>query len=130
MSRGGRRQGRPGVGYANRTDLSQARMPQSGTQTAAAAGIAAPVPTSGGPAPAAAAPFVDPTTRVPALDDPTGRPGEPVTTGLFSGAGAGPEAIGYTPPDPVVTSVEAAYQAMPTPELRRAIARYRAKGAM
>ena len=129
MARGGSRQGTPGKGYSNRTDLMlpQNRQPQSGANTAAAAGQVAP-PARGGAAPEA--PFVDPTTRVPRLNDPTGRPGEPVTAGLFSGPGAGPEAIGAMPPDPVQANIEAAYLAMPTPELRRVIQRFRAKGQM
>ena len=38
--------------------------------------------------------------ELPPLDAPTNRPTEPVTTGLPSGAGAGPEAL--KPPDPMV----------------------------
>lgn len=130
MARGGRRLGTPGKGYSNRTDLMQPqnRAPQSGANTAASAGQVAP-PSPQGAQPAEAA-FVDPTSRVPRLDDPTGRPGEPVTAGLFAGPGAGPEALGPLPPDPVNASIEAAYLAMPTPELRRVISRFRAKGAM
>lgn len=128
MARGGSRQGTPGKGYSNRTDLIQNRQPQSGSNTAAAAGQTAPAASAGGGSGPAAAPFVDPTTRVPRLDDPSGRPGEAVTAGLFSGPGAGPEAIGAVPPDPVAASIEAAYLQMPTPELRRVIARFRSKG--
>lgn len=127
MARGGSRQGTPGKGYSNRTDLMANRQPQSGANTAAAAGQVAPPAQGGGQE---QAPFVDPTTRVPKLDDPSGRPTEPVTTGLFSGPGAGPEAIGPLPPDPVAANIEAAYLAMPTPELRRVIQRFRAKGSM
>lgn len=130
MARGGKRQGTPGKGYANRTDLAQNRAPQTGTNTAAAGGIATPGAPVSAAAPQQEQPFVDPTDRVPRLDDPSGRPGEPVTTGLFSGPGAGPEAIGQMPPDNASSSIEAAYLAMPTPELRRVISRFRAKGAL
>lgn len=40
------------------------------------------------------------------LSAPSDRPGEPVTTGLASGSGAGPEALqGPSPPDPLVTGL-------------------------
>jgi hypothetical protein len=58
---------------------------------------------------------------VPKLDDPTARPNEPVTHGLSYGPGGGPEAIGPVPFDPTTASIQAAYLANPTPELRRAI---------
>jgi hypothetical protein len=45
----------------------------------------------GGPAPG----------ELPPIDGPTNRPDEPVTNGLPSGPGAGPEAL--TPPDPRAT---------------------------
>jgi hypothetical protein len=89
--RGGTRQGTPGVGYSNRSDLLLNRAPQTGTQTAASAGVT-PAAT---PAPAApTGPLPD---QIPTLTTPSQRPGEPLTTGLSTGPGAGPEALGSPP---------------------------------
>ena len=117
-ARGGRRQGTPGKAYSNRTDLALNRAPQTGLSTAAAGGIAPPAaPRPAAPPPAA---FTTP-DMVPDLTDPTARPGEPVTHGLSFGPGGGPEAIGPVPISPTIASIQAAYQANPTPELRRAM---------
>ena len=87
MPRGGRRQGTPGKAYSNRTDLGvdySAGSPASGgmvTQqdiTQQAAQAAAPQPASAAMAP----------EDTPMLLDPTGRPDEPVTTGLPGGGEA------------------------------------------
>ena len=59
--------------------------------------------------------------QVPRLDDPSARPDEPLTHGLSLGAGAGPEALGPMPVNPAVQTIAAAYNANPTPELRRAM---------
>lgn len=116
--RGGRRSGRPGVGYSNRTDLLTQRAPQQGQQTAAAGAQAQP-----------AAQFITP-DMVPKLNDPTARPSEPVTAGLMTGPGPGPEALGYVPPAQIVQKVQAAYLRNPTPELRKAIEYLSSKGAL
>ena len=89
-NRGGRRQGAPGKSYANRTDLSVARAPQTGLQTAAAAGQVAPAPVA--PAGPPQAPAITP-DHTPNLMDP-GTPGMPIQSGLPTGPGAGPA----TPP--------------------------------
>lgn len=109
-TRGGRRQGTPGKGYSNRTDLAMNRAPQQGMETAATGGSGMP------PQPS----FVTP-DQVPRLDDPSARPDEPLTHGLSLGAGAGPEALGPMPVNPAVQTIAAAYNANPTPELRRAM---------
>lgn len=77
MPRGGRRQGTPGKGYANRTDLQQA--PDMAQNTAGTGGMQGP-PIANLPAP----------EDTPNLFDPTQRPDEPVTAGLPIGPGAGP----------------------------------------
>jgi hypothetical protein len=100
---GGRRQGTPGKGYSNRTDLLTA----SGGMVAPAR---PPEPTWMSP------------DQVPKLDDPTARPNEPVTHGLDTGPGGGPEALGTLPGNPILASVRAAYLRNPTPELRRTLA--------
>lgn len=75
--RGGRRQGTPGKGYANRTDLTSA--PNMQQNTAATGGMETPqinLPTP---------------EDTPMLTDPTMYPGEPITAGLPIGAGPGPQ---------------------------------------
>jgi len=113
MARGGARTGQPGKAYSNRTDLLVARAGQTGTDTAAAGGVQAP--------PQQPQPMMKTPDMVPRLDDPTARPSEPVTHGMALGPGGGPEALGYVPINPTIASIQAAYQANPTPELRRAM---------
>lgn len=87
MPRGGKRQGTPGKGYANRTDMG---MNYDNENKSAAAG--------GMTAPANAEPMRLPVypDQTPNLTDPTSRPQEPITAGLPMGAGPGMEALtGY-----------------------------------
>lgn len=77
--RGGARQGTPGKGYSNRTDLLTDR--DQTKNTAAAGGMEAPAQPI--------APFLP--DDIPSLDTPTERPGEPITAGLPIGAGPGPQ---------------------------------------
>ena len=113
MARGGRRAGNRGGNYPNRSDLraalplnaptglpygdrqkliqAQRAVPMAPAPTAAPAPgpSAAPAPPAGGPGPIPApAPGQNP------LLGPTKRPNEPVTAGLPSGPGPGPEALG------------------------------------
>lgn len=89
MPRGGSRQGTPGKGYSNRTDLQM--KPDMAQNSAATGGDAA----TGGPRPAPPMSVPDDT---PNMSDPTNRPNEPVTAGLPSGPGPGPEALtGFDP---------------------------------
>lgn len=83
MPRGGKRQGTPGKGYANRTDLMM--QPDMEKNTAAAGGMEAPA--GGG--------MMLPTSpdQLPSLTTPTQRPDEPLTDGLAVGAGRGREAL-------------------------------------
>lgn len=83
MPRGGKRQGTPGKGYTNRTDLGQDYAPAQGTATPASGGVKPPPQAQGKP-PIYADDF-------PNLTAPTTRPGIPVSQGLPSGAGAGPK---------------------------------------
>lgn len=84
MPRGGKREGTPGKGYSNRTDLGM-NYDQS-ENTAATGGMTAPAVAAGPPAPTP--------EDSPNLTDPTMRPDEPITAGLPIGAGPGPR------PDP------------------------------
>jgi hypothetical protein len=83
MPRGGKRQGSPGKGYSNRTDLQMNY--DNENVSAASGGMAEPTPT-----PMAPSSYPEDT---PMLMDPTQRPDEPVTAGLVSGLGAGSEAM-------------------------------------
>lgn len=122
MPRGGKRQGTPGKGYSNRTDL--AVDPNMGQNTAASGGMTAP-------AQAAAIPqarFVPPPVgadQVPNIGDPTDMQ-EPITAGLPMGPGPGPEAVGPLPPpptDPVREAVQALMLVSPNPDLIRVLNR-------
>ena len=82
MPRGGKRQGTPGKAYANRIDMGT-NYDMANSQTAATGGMTAPQP-----------PMLDKYPEdTPMLLDPTARPSEPVTSGLPSGAGPGPEVM-------------------------------------
>ena len=111
---GGARQGTPGKGYSNRTDLLTDRSPAS-TGSAASGG-----------APVQASPFVTP-DQVPNPTAPTAYPDEPVTAGLPSGPGVGPEALPMDvsqPNNEIVQRLRALILADPTnPDLRRLLSR-------
>jgi hypothetical protein len=77
MPRGGKRQGTPGKGYSNRTDLMNNYDQQAASP--AAGGVEAP-----------RAPMQTP-DDTPGLSDPTQFPDEPITAGLPIGAGTGPQ---------------------------------------
>lgn len=87
MPRGGKRQGTPGKGYANRTDMQA--QPNMSVNTAATGGMPAPAPS---PAPAPM-PIRTPDDS-PMLTAPSQKPGEPITAGLDFGSGPGSEALG------------------------------------
>lgn len=105
MARGGRRAGKPGKAYANRTDLAgkipvQAAPNQAygkaGAQMDAQRQLpmgAAPSPVGSGGGPASAG-----IPQLPPFDRPTERPDEPLTAGLSSGPGPGPEALNLQSP--------------------------------
>lgn len=119
MPRGGKRQGQVGKAYSNRHDLNPVQAPKAptgqtygaaGQQVAAqqaiplpgaGAGPVAPGPPPGGAPSGAPAPPTGPAPgELPSLHAPTDRPNEPLTNGIASGPGAGPEAL--APPDPLV----------------------------
>jgi len=118
--RGGRRKGTPGKGYANRTDLATDYAPSTAEQTPASGGVPPqpqqPSGVSLGNSPTRVAP-----EDIPKLDDPTGRPDEPVTAGLNVGPGLGKSAFPIQPRDPVIDELRAAYAAFPTPQLAAVI---------
>jgi hypothetical protein len=91
MARGGRREGTPGKGFGNRTDLAQNYAPMEGNTVATGGnppGASAPPPRGRGSSP----------DDTPMLTSPTGRPEEPITAGLPTGPGPGQEALtGFDP---------------------------------
>lgn len=121
MPRGGRRQGTPGVGYSNRTDL--ALDPNMQQNTAATGGMTAP---AGAPAAPAMLPgALIGTDEIPNLSDPSLRPNEPLMAGVNMGPGPGREALGPMPPaptDPVRQVLQALDLMHPNPDIARALA--------
>lgn len=105
MARGGRRAGRPGAAYSNRTDLHQplpvaapTGLPYGARGELIAAQrqvpmAPAPSPAGGSPQPPAPVPPGHPSI---ALGRPTERPQEPITAGIPLGPGPGPEALTNT----------------------------------
>lgn len=84
MPRGGKREGTPGKGYSNRTDMTSNYNMQS-SAIPAAGGMEAPKKQN--------APLSVYPEDTPMLLDPTQRPSEPLTAGLSTGAGPGPEVL-------------------------------------
>lgn len=135
-ARGGPRQGTPGSRYPNRTDLrapgrqiTPSNLPPSqaygqGVQQARGLRVtptATTPPTSGGNPATQMAPLQP--GQVPSLQDPTANPDEPVTAGLPSGPGVGPEALGITTYDsPELAIARALYLQYPNSDLRRYMA--------
>lgn len=100
MPRGGKREGKPGKSYGNRTDMNQPvqtgpsqgygqRVALERQQQAVPLPAARPVATPG-----SAVEMSGPPTPPPDLLAPTDRPNEPITAGLPMGPGPGPEALG------------------------------------
>lgn len=117
-SRGGKRVGKPGAAYGNRTDLNHAlpitTIPgEYGSQTQQAASQRA-VPMASGVLPQAQNVPQTPTTSsvsttpmpLTPLDAPTQRPDEHLMTGVNAGPGPGAEALAPTAGvDPVATAL-------------------------
>jgi hypothetical protein len=76
--RGGKRQGTPGKGYTNRTDLMTNYDQAQGSPAAGGVEVA---PMGAGPSP----------DDTPGLATPTQYPAEPITEGLSIGPGGGPQ---------------------------------------
>lgn len=117
MSRGGRRRGMPGRNYSERLDLNQDRQPLLDvTPPAAPAPQAAQQAQSASPAPAIPVPGAN-------TFAPTAFPNQPLTHGLSTGPGAGPEVLPFgNAPTDYVGQLRAIYQQYPTEALRDLIA--------
>lgn len=130
MPRGGKRTGRPGHAYPQRSDLNgplpatAAPARHYGDRTAQLAAqraipMASP-PSAPAPAPPATAsrPLAPPPGSFGDILRPTEHPDEPVTAGAALGPGPGPEAIGGGPGDVVADRLRQLYMLEPTEELR------------
>ena len=137
MPRGGRRNPQPGKQYPNRSDMRQPAQAvknqtygERGKQLEAQKVV---------PLPTAQARPVGPITQqaqqtqqlgmgappsIP-LNAPTGRPNEPITAGLPTGAGPGPEALNLPPQasqdENMLATLRGLYQAFPNPDVARLI---------
>lgn len=126
MARGGRRTGKPGKAYPARTDLNPvpAGLPYGERKTREAQVAALPLPTgqstgqAAGQAPPGPPAVMSRPAPVP-MNAPTQRPNEPLTHGLSTGPGGGPEAIGGQL-DPA-TNLRRIYAQYPTEDLRALI---------
>jgi len=124
--RGGKRTGRIGAPYSNRSDLQQPRADFTGQVYGEGVRQRArqqAVPVAGPPA---LAPTAGPATYIPPgavtpLNAPTQRPDEPLTTGLRQGPGAGPEVLTLGGPDDASTLLRRLYAAYPSEDLRALI---------
>lgn len=117
MPRGGKRQGKPGASYTNRTDLAlgprQLPVSTAPNQPYGAAkqqaDAQAAVPMASGPLTQtpdirqAAADFQPP--AIPGIGDPSMNPGEHVTTGMNAGIGQTTPTQGPLQPSPVLKGV-------------------------
>lgn len=132
MPRGGKRTGKPGKAYGNRSDLQGAGLSskQYGDGAARARSTAAvPVAAPAAPAAAPVDPAAPPAPLGPGpgglggLLDPSVRPNEPLTAGLPIGPGPGPGALAQTPlaADPDEAALRAIYRAHPSRFLRELI---------
>ena len=125
--RGGARQGTPGKAYPNRSDMRQPKPPigryvgQPYGQQAAQVAAQQQVPVAAPPQPA---PPPNPMQNVqPGSIDllgETARPDEPLTAGLSSGPGPGPEALQMAGAvnNPDLDQLRAVFAAHPSPALR------------
>jgi hypothetical protein len=145
--RGGKRQGTKGKQYSNRSDLRQA--PQAATgQTYGVAkqqmDAQRAIPLAKTPVPGVAPSPASPSggvsalagmlggggsqVAVPSLTAPTTRPNEPLTAGLPTGPGAGPEALNLpSPDDDLLASLRAMYRAYPNDDIARLMAALEAR---
>lgn len=129
---GGPRVGTPGTAYSNRSDLRGTQgiktatgQPYGAAQDQAAAQKAIPLPQQPGPPPGGVSsstappgsggPSIQP-GGLGELHAPTNRPNEPLTAGLPTGAGPGPEALN-TAQDPTLAFLRGVYAKYPSPDL-------------
>lgn len=100
MSRGGRRAGVPGQSYPQRVDLNEVRQPSGPPASPPPVLMPGPVQSAAGVGPTGG-PAIPQPGSLGSLG-PTTRPNEPITHGLSTGPGAGPEIFQQFQPDPLV----------------------------
>jgi hypothetical protein len=114
---GGRRAGRQGVAYGNRSDLNKLPIRTATGQTYGQAGAQQAAQRAVPMAPPSATPLAPPSSSAVPLNAPTARPNEPVTAGLSSGPGPGPEALMQTQMDTTRAQLAALYRLYPNNDL-------------
>jgi len=123
VPRGGRRSGKPGQAYPNRSDLPTAPDPGAGTfkgqpYGAATQQAAMAAPPGAPPGAPGAPPGGPPPGGLGDFARPSERPNEPITHGLPVGPGGGSEVLGLSSQsDPVALQLRALYQKFPIPEI-------------
>ncbi len=136
MPRGGQRQGTPGTAYTNRSDLNANKALPAATGPSRTYGDSAAsqraqniIPMAPQPAAGSAAqqlqPAAPPAPPAPVTDlyAPSDRPDEPITAGLPTGAGPGPEALNMG--EPIVDELRALFLADPgNPDLQELLELY------
>ena len=145
MPRGGKRRGQVGKPYPNRADLRTTQAPKAAQgqpygEAKAQLQSQQAIPLSRTPAPtaqpggtAALAGMVGGGgVSVPPLNAPTTRPNEPLTAGLPSGPGPGPEALHLpaqsSEDDQMLGVLRAFHQAYPNSDIARLISEMTARG--
>lgn len=131
---GGSRTGTNGKVYTNRTDLNQPARAvpgqtygQAGAQLAAQQAI--PLPGPGASAQAGMQqppPAVSPGQHGP-ITAPSNQPSQPITAGLPTGPGPGPEALA-PPPDTTINILRGMYAQNPSPDILSLITEAQARG--
>lgn len=147
MPRGGRRSGQVGKPYPNRRDLRTTQAPKAAPgqpygEAKQQLDSQKQIPLSRTPAPGG--PPVSSTAAiagmvggggspVPSLTAPSTRPNEPLTSGLKTGPGPGPEALNLPAQAPVddqmLAVLRAMHQAFPNSDIARLIAEVNARGS-
>lgn len=130
MARGGGRGrkpqvGRQGVSHPNRTDLNTPPSAEQYGDGVAVQERLDAVPIRPAPSPVPQAPRRTLTAPLP-LDRPSEREWEPISTGLASGPGAGPEVLGI--PDTAAATLRGWYRQFPHEEIRELIEVLEAEG--
>jgi hypothetical protein len=126
MARGGRRQGQPGQNYGNRKDLNMDRAVQPGSS---AAPVPAPAARQAPAQPEPTPPMALTPDNTPSLDSPSMYPQRPVTTGLPSGPGTGPNPMSEYRISNEYNLLRAAARRNPSnPDIRRVVAYLAARG--
>lgn len=149
MPSGGRRQGQPGKLYPNRRDMRTRQAPKAApgqtygdAKQQLASQRAIPLSRTPAPSPAEGQGVAAAAGRlgggvpgnVPSLTAPSTRPNEPITAGLPTGPGPGPEALNLpaqaSEDDQLLATLRGLDQAFPNSDIKRLIAEVTARGSV